>query len=331
MVVIAVPGGLGDFGRLIVDALLDTGKHEVYTLTRKASFLVPVNIRALKNPDGKEYIPVLQTDYNDVAKMTRLLESKKVNTIISALNVDFQPVSDAQVRLIEAAAASSCVKRFAPSEFNVDYDLGDDILPYPEKRFHVAARRAVEKTHLEYTYFYPGMFMDYFALPRIQTHLRPIYTVLDLENNEVAIPGDGSAMMAMTYTKDAARYIAASLDLDRWPKVSLIIGSQPKLEDLARIAERIKGEKLDIRYDSLELLRQRSAKLLTSNQAIGNHFEGGPNQLNALLCDLGGAIALGAYDVARAKEGVDLVVLLDGKIKPPLDIETFLERYWRLQ
>lgn len=35
MVVIAVAGGLGDLGKLIVEALLDTGKHEVYVLSRR--------------------------------------------------------------------------------------------------------------------------------------------------------------------------------------------------------------------------------------------------------------------------------------------------------
>lgn len=35
MSVVAVAGGLGDLGRLITDALLETGKHEVYILSRK--------------------------------------------------------------------------------------------------------------------------------------------------------------------------------------------------------------------------------------------------------------------------------------------------------
>ena len=286
------------------------------------------DIRPLRAPDGKEYIPALQTDYKDVGEMTALLESKNIHTIISTLNVDFPLVSEAQVRLIEAAGLSNTVKRFAPSEFNVDYDLGDDILPYPEKKFHVAARRAVEKTNLEYTFFYPGMFMDYFALPRLQTHMRPIYTVLDLEHDEVAVPGDGSAVMSLTYTQDVARFVAASLDLEAWPRVSLIIGSQLTLNELVGKAERIKGEKLEVRYDSLESLRAHSARLLTSNLSIGELFEGGPAQLNALLCDLGAAIALGAYNIAEAKDGVNLVQLLEGRLERPVDIDTWLRRYW---
>ena len=273
-------------------------------------------------------MPLLESDYTNAAEMRALLESKRVHTVISALNVDFEPVSHVQVRLIEAAATSECVKRFVPSEFNVDYELDDDVLPYPEKKFHVAARHALEKTNLEYTLFYSGMFMDYFALPRLKTHMKPFYTVLDLEHNEIAIPGDGTAFMAFTYTTDVARYVAASLDLEYWPKVSLIIGSQLTLNELANMAQRIKGEKLDIRNDSLESLRAHSAKLLTSNRSIANFFEGGHMQLNALLCDLGGAIALGAYDVAKAKDGVDMVKLFGEKVEKPVDIETWLARYW---
>ena len=35
MTIVAVAGGFGDLGRLITDALLNTGKHEVYILSRK--------------------------------------------------------------------------------------------------------------------------------------------------------------------------------------------------------------------------------------------------------------------------------------------------------
>lgn len=35
MAVVAVAGGLGDLGRLITDALFETGKYEVYIMSRK--------------------------------------------------------------------------------------------------------------------------------------------------------------------------------------------------------------------------------------------------------------------------------------------------------
>ena len=39
MTIVAVAGGLGDFGRLVVDALLATGKHQAYSLSRRVNML----------------------------------------------------------------------------------------------------------------------------------------------------------------------------------------------------------------------------------------------------------------------------------------------------
>lgn len=346
MVVVAVPGGLGDFGQLIVNALLATGKHEVYSITRKvfAQWLsqsidlqssstdpnrqAPKESLSRKNPEGTEYCPIIETDYQDESALAQLLEDYRIHTIISALNVDWESVSQAQVRLITAAAATKCVKRFIPSEYNVDYDLPDDILPYPEKRFHVAARRALEQTHLEYTYIYPGMFMDYLGMPRINTHLRPIYVVLDLENRQIDILGDGSAKMALTHTVDAARYIAATLDLPKWPRELTTSASHMPLNDLAKLAQQVYPVDLQIRYLSIDSLRQHSAPILQGNIPNAAHFDGGMNQLQALLCDLGAAIALGAYDFSKLQDAVDLVELLGDKVQKPVPVEKFLRETW---
>jgi uncharacterized protein YbjT (DUF2867 family) len=41
MAIVAVPGGTGNVGRAIVDALLATGKHQVKILSRSVSRLIP--------------------------------------------------------------------------------------------------------------------------------------------------------------------------------------------------------------------------------------------------------------------------------------------------
>lgn len=38
MTIVAVAGGLGDLGRLITNAVLETGKHEVYVMSRTVTF-----------------------------------------------------------------------------------------------------------------------------------------------------------------------------------------------------------------------------------------------------------------------------------------------------
>jgi hypothetical protein len=42
MSVVAVAGGLGDMGRLITEALFQTGKYEVYVMSRKVSLYASV-------------------------------------------------------------------------------------------------------------------------------------------------------------------------------------------------------------------------------------------------------------------------------------------------
>ena len=123
----------------------------------------------------KSYSPIIQTDYSSEDDLVEQLIARHVDVVICALPMDSDSVCESQLRLIRAADRCSCVKRFIPSEFNVEYDVGDDVLPYPEKRFHLRARRELGKTNtLEYAYIYPGMFMDYFGLPRVASSLRPL-------------------------------------------------------------------------------------------------------------------------------------------------------------
>lgn len=290
-----------------------------------------------------------------------MLEKHQVHTIISALNLDYEAGSDAQLNLISAAQQTPCVKRILPSEFNVDYDLPDSILPYPEKKFHAVARRLLEsgaRNELEYSYIYCGMFMDYMALPRMANvrsspsqkepdfTLRPLYTILDLENGEVAIPnapeaGGDNVVMALTFTKDVARFIAGVLDLQEgsWPREMTVVGSSVTLKELTALASNVyrsmshkKSEKsLVIRVNDIETLRNRSAPLLTGNKSVIQHFPGGEPQLQALLCDLEASIAMGGYDIERKGESgnpTNLSELLHGKLDVPISIEAFLRKYW---
>ncbi|KAI4858687.1 NmrA-like family protein [Hypoxylon rubiginosum] len=267
MVVVAVAGGTGDLGRLIVDSLLKREQHEVYVISR----------RLVKNLTGRN---------------------------------------------------GHTVKRFIPSEFNVDYDLGDDILPYPEKRLHTAARRELEKTSLEFTYIYPGMFMDYYGMPYIETHLRPLPGWFDEASNTVMITGEGNTYCVMSYTKDVARYTALALELDKWPRVLKIISSRLTENELAALLEKNLGRKLTIEHGPVEYIQNNRTTLLEPDDPIATHFPGGAEQLSALIADLGLSMTFGAYDFASI-EGLDLVKAFDGKTEPPLRIEQLMEMAWK--
>ncbi|KAI1079801.1 NmrA-like family protein [Whalleya microplaca] len=324
MVVVAVAGGSGDLGRLVVDALLKRGGHEVYVLSRK----VPEEVNLRLSPiTGRQYGSIIQTDYSSEEDLAKLFTEHNVHTVICTLGVDFESASDVQIRLIRAADKASSVKRFIPSEFNIDYDLGDDILPYPEKRFHQAARRELEKTSLEFTYIYVGMFMDYYGVPYIETHLRPLPGWFDEVNNTVTVSGDGNAYCVMSYTKDVARYTALALELDQWPKVLKIMASRLTENQLVGLIEKNLGRKLTVEYVSVEEMRNSRTSLLESGDPFAENFPGGAEQLSALMVDIGTSMALGAYDF-ESSEGLDLIAAFDGKTEPPLRIEQLIEKAW---
>ncbi|PQK12789.1 hypothetical protein BB8028_0003g14040 [Beauveria bassiana] len=323
--VVVVAGGLGDLGKLITEAIQDTGKYEVHVMSRKRpqDASSSVQLRA----------PIIQTDYSSEEAVAELLVQHNCHTVICALGLDFQAASDAQLTLIRAAERAPCVKRFIPSEFNVDYDLPDHVLPYPDKRFHTAARRALEKTtSLEFTYIYPGMFMDYFGMPSSSvssTHLRELCLFVDATNGVALLPGDGKTKMAASYTKDVARYTALALGLDKWPLVMTTASSALTLNELVGMVSKRLGRDLDVEYQDVSALQKRmDSRILPRNVAIAEHFPGGVEQLSALLAELGASVALGAYDFSKLKGELNLVEYFSGKTTPPMTIEKLLDIAW---
>ncbi|KAK1766030.1 hypothetical protein QBC33DRAFT_543178 [Phialemonium atrogriseum] len=326
MSVVVVAGGLGDMGRLITDALHETGKYEVYVMSRKVPEDYPTRVSPLTN---KTYLPIIQTDYSSEAAVAELLTQHKVHTVICTFALDFQAASNSQLTLIRAAEQAACVKRFIPSEFNIDYDQGDDVLPYPDKRFHTVARRELERTSLEFTYIYPGMFMDYFGMPNISTHLRELCVFTDPTNGVAALPGDGEARMAMSYTKDVARYTALALELDKWPRVMTTASSTAAPNELVILAEKNLGRKLAVTYQPIADLLDHKNAVLPRNVPIAEHFPGGLEQLRALTADLEASVALGAYDFSRLPDHLDLVEHFAGKTAAPMRIEGLMEMAWK--
>lgn len=64
---------------------------------------------------------VLVVDYESTDATADILSTNNVDTIISCLNLNSEEGNTAQVNLIVAAEKSSTVRRFAPSEYGIDY------------------------------------------------------------------------------------------------------------------------------------------------------------------------------------------------------------------
>lgn len=285
---------------------------------------------------GERYSLAIQTDYSEESLVSQLTE-KNVNIIICAFIMDCDSASDAQVRLIRASDQCASVRRFIPSEFNVEYNVGDDILPYPEKRFHLISRRELEKTKtLEYAYFYPGMFMDYFGLPRVESSLRPLYFFVDPMSGQAVLPEDGEARMSMTFTTDAARFLALALELDKWPRILTAAASTISLNELVKLVEKNLGRPLQVRYQPVEKLLKHETVDLQSNIDIAaqypERFPEGLGQVRALIADLEAGVALGAYDLEKLKdEHLDLIREFEGRTPPPRRIEDVIEEAWHVE
>lgn len=134
---------------------------------------------------------------------------------------------------------------------------------------------ALEKSGLKYTRFAIGVVMDYFGQPHIPSHLRPFKWALDIESRRAAIPGTGNEVLSMTYSKDVARFVDRLVDEDKWPKVSIVSGSDTTLNDMVAIAERVTGDKFNVTYDSLEELKSGKATVVSKSDGPYNGMDPG--------------------------------------------------------
>lgn len=227
MVKVAVAGGTGSIGKLIVDAILATKKHEVVVLSRSPN-------PALESR-GVTVIPV---SYTDSSSLERALQG--VHTVISTIGVpaELDAWAASQIALLEAAKKVG-VKRFAPSEFAARALPNDPLVGYTHK---AKVLEEVARSELEYTFFESGLWMNFLAdgSPRLGQLQLPRF-VVDVERCTATIPGDGTFALALTRTEDIAAFVAASLDLPEWPEVSKMVGDSISWNEVTALAEKVRG------------------------------------------------------------------------------------------
>lgn len=100
---------------------------------------------------------------------------------------------------------------------------------------------ALQKTHLEYTVIYNGLFTDYYATPAIKTYLPAMPFYVDLEHNTAAIPGLGNTPIAFIHTFDLAKYVDLILDFETWETEYCVIGDKLTWNEFVDYAQTIKG------------------------------------------------------------------------------------------
>ncbi|KAJ3556667.1 hypothetical protein NM688_g1896 [Phlebia brevispora] len=243
MVRVAVAGGSGGIGQHIVDGILATKKHEVIVLSRSQSH-ADLESKGVK---------IAAVSYTDPTSLDSALQG--VHTVISTIaDIDGDVWVASQLALLEAAKRVG-VKRFVPSDFAMRGVPDDPITLYGYK---VPVEEAVRKSGLEYTTFETGVFMNYLVsgTPGVG-YLQPLKFVIDVENCSAMVPGDGYKPIVMTRGEDVGTFVAASLDLPRWPEVCRMAGDRKTMKEITTLAEAARGKKFSVTYASAEDIEKR--------------------------------------------------------------------------
>ncbi|KAL1592305.1 hypothetical protein SLS60_011382 [Paraconiothyrium brasiliense] len=259
--VVAVAGGSGALGRALVDAL-NNSPYIPLVLGRQANL-------SLENAIG---VPVLQADYSDQNSLVRLLECHKVDTVISCIS-NYDNSQSTEINLIEAAERASVTHRYIPSIWSgFDYTTGQGKeSPFAASR--LALLDALNKTSLEWTAVFPGIFLDFYALS-VRSYTKKSALALDIENNAAAIPGDGTYPVYFTHTTDLATYVTALLGLDHWEKKYFVYADRMTWNEVIAVAEAAKGVKFNVAYDSIEMLKRGEITELPGHRAVYEQFFG---------------------------------------------------------
>jgi hypothetical protein len=72
--------------------------------------------------------------------------------------------------------------------------------------------------------------------------MAPFTIVLDMANNAAAIPGSGNVPLVFTHTRDTAKFVAASLGLEKWDVETYIKGDKMTFNEVLKVAENAKGK-----------------------------------------------------------------------------------------
>lgn len=153
--------------------------------------------------------------------------------------------------------------------------------------------------------------------------------VINVEKCTAEIPGDGEAKVAYTALEDIGAFVAASLDLPKWPDVSRMAGDLKSYNEIVALAEAIRGAL----WNGFSLLSRDSLQ----NQSEGKKFDVTYVSVDELKArynpnppsPYGNILDQVSIEVVRGRftfHELNLNKLLP-QVKP-IGIEEFLQKWW---
>ncbi|KAF9957682.1 hypothetical protein BGZ72_001539 [Mortierella alpina] len=200
---IAVAGATGTLGAPVTNALLAAG-YKVKVLTRATTSSDALAVYQSKGAH------IVFDAYNGKNLQDAL---QGVDIVLSTVGTgaDFY---HGQVSLVDAAKAAG-VKRFVPSEFGLDgvkYTKLNDLHPFLADKAKL--RDYIEKSGLEYTYIWNGLFAEY--LPKFG---------FDLKSKTATIHAPPTTQFTISSLADIGRFTALALSSPHSRNASLRVAS----------------------------------------------------------------------------------------------------------
>ncbi|CAG8700587.1 24832_t:CDS:2 [Racocetra persica] len=222
---VTIAGATGFLGFHIADAFLQQGCYNVKVLRKKPE---NNNEKAkLLESKGAKIVYAVYDDKNDLIKAI-----KGTDVIVSAIRGDYY---NDQIMLLTAAKETG-VKRFIPSEFGSELPQG--LEPHPVIAGKYKLRDALEKSGLEYTYIFNGIFyesLEFFGF--------------DVKNKKVTFYANDDAKVRITSLADAGRYTAESLKIPEARNGIIRVGLTLTLNELLKKFEEVSGCKWEVIED----------------------------------------------------------------------------------
>lgn len=183
--------------------------------------------------------------------------------------------------------------------------------------------------NLEWTLFHNGYFMDYFGQPWAPTTMPSEIPFVDIEACQATIPGSGDDLAVWTHTTDVAKFVSRAISMKpgTWKEHSWIIGDKASLHEILRAAEKARGTKFRVTYDSVEKLKRGEVTPIPGNKAHAAlystpEFDAYPLVLT-MFAGIGTAIISAHLDVPE-NESLNAEF---PDIKTTKVVE-FIEKYW---
>jgi nucleoside-diphosphate-sugar epimerase len=258
--IIAVVGGTGSLGGLIVEALL--AKQDV-----KVRMLVRPGSRAKASGFEGRGVEIVEGDIGPGSEHALASLCGGAFAVISAAQGGPDIIVEGQRRLLAAARAAG-VHRFIPSDYSFNLfglDEGENINADWRRRFAEIARS--ERGNVEVVHVLNGCFLD-------RRVLFGFLGAFDLNRQIAYVWGDGTQPMDFTTLGDTAKYVAeAATDEAALPEVFPVAGDVLTFPELVQAYETASGKRLTIeKLGSLADLAARIAKLRSEDPANFNAY-----------------------------------------------------------